>query len=142
MATVVLVAVLGMGIISGITYGTYSEQTIHEINGATRLAGEILEGQRRRLFHSLESFSLTPEEARERGFIIYDNGTPNHAADDTIGSVELRFFTTDGVEVGDGAAPIPLDLSMLRAEVTVRWNPAGRGNARERTVRMSTLVAP
>lgn len=107
MVTVVMVAIVGLGVIAGVTYGLYSQQSLHERNGATRIAAEELEAVKRKLFHTLEPYTrepLTDAELLARRialndpadpnlvydngtFDVHDNGTPGNLADDWITNV-------------------------------------------------------
>src|SRR5690606_17426911 len=98
MVTVGMVAVVGLSALLAITFGLYSQQQIHERNGAARIAGEVLGEQRKVLFKDLAPAIWTPEDPRPGGNSIYDHGTPDNDADDTMATVELKFF--DKEEIG------------------------------------------
>ena len=132
--TIAIVSVTGIAIIAAIAYGVQIEEQIHERNGATRVAADLLESTKKTLFQKLESKTMNDVP-------IYDRGTPE-TTDDVKGTVTLQFYDTAGNKVGTDANPIPLDLSMLRADVRVTWNPAGRRHNDAQTVQIQTLLAP
>lgn len=140
-----IITVSGLSIMASIQTGILFQQSIREENGATRAAADMLDRTRRELFFRLES---TQQEV-----VIDDRGTPR-IEDDIMGTATIRFYAPDANgnffdsddqylnEVGIAGSPIPFDLSMLMAEVTVRWNRIGRVSSTEREAVLSTLLAP
>lgn len=135
MIAVVIVATGALAIISAIYFGIEVQQRNREYHGAVRAASDLLENTRKRFFSD-----LAPVTGRD--VTIDDRGTAGDTSDDVTGTASLRFFLLDDTEVGVSGSPIPEDLTMIRAEATITWNPAGRRSSTPRTVQMSTLVAP
>lgn len=159
MVTVIIVTLVGLSILASIQAGIYFQQSIREENGATRQAADIIDQIRREMFFRLQYQEID-------NIVIDDRGT-TRTSDDILGVAEIRFYApdTDGRyidgdgqyirEVGLPGSPIPIDLSMLLAEVSVRWNRAGIINTGasfqagdddtrvfNREVVLTTLLAP
>lgn len=134
MVTVVVVAFVGMGIMASVVYGTQAQRKVQEYNSAARIAAGELDELKRRSFYTLT------KPATET-VTIFDNGTPGDASDDVTGTVEVSLFDSKGTEVGTGGVVVPTDRSMIRAEATVTWTPAGNGETPEVVV-MESLLAP
>jgi type II secretory pathway pseudopilin PulG len=159
LVTVVIVTLVGLSILASIQAGIYFQQSIREENGATRQAADLLDQVRREMFFRLQHQDID-------NILIDDRGTAR-TNDDILGAAEIRFYApdTDGRfidgdgqyirEVGLPGSPIPLDLSMLMAEVSVRWDRAGRittgtqyqqgddeDRVFDREVVLTTLLAP
>jgi len=153
MVTVVIVSMVGLAILASIQAGVYFQQSIREENGATRAAADILDMTRKELFSSLRY--------TEFDNVLIDNRGTARLDDNIVGEAELRFFApfpdgryydSDGNrnEVGIGQ-PLPGGLTMVLAEVSVRWSRAGiiRTGQRfgedgefDREVVLATLLAP
>ena len=133
MITVLIVSIAGLAIISSLIFGIFMRQSIRERNGAMRVAADVIESTKKRLFAELSQTTLN-------AIVIDDRGTTRDS-DDIRGTAVLRLFTTDGTEVGISGSPIPTDRPMLRAEVTVTWfSPGWRGG--EQMIVLQTLLAP
>lgn len=156
--TVVIVSMVGLAIMASIQAGIRFQQSIREENGATRAAADILDATRKEFFSRLEY--------RDIDNVLIDSRGTEGEDDDIRGEAELRFFApfTDGTyfdddgnrnEVGIDAsgnpAPLPGELTMVIAEVAVRWNRAvptdtgpgfGEDGDFDREVVLSTLLAP
>jgi type II secretory pathway pseudopilin PulG len=134
MITVVIVAMVGISILSGLAYGVYVQQAIRDRNGAMRLCADEIEACKRTTFASLA--------AKDIPNVILDDRGNTDASDDITGRLEVRFYDLSGVVVGDGITEIPLDGSTIKAEATIYWKPAGRRNADDQMVTIATLLAP
>jgi type II secretory pathway pseudopilin PulG len=135
MVAVVIVAITGLAVIFGITFGVRIQQDVRERNAATRIAADTLESTKRAMFMTLQEVTTT-------GVVIDNRGTPDDASDDVVGEVRLRFEDLAGNPVGTVGTPMPLDRSMVRAFVEVEWRPAGRSTDRIQTVTIASLLAP
>jgi type II secretory pathway pseudopilin PulG len=133
--TVALVAFMGISILGAIAFGTYQKQAIRERNGALRAASDLIESAKRSHFSTLARRDLL-------NVVIDDRGSRRSQAGDVLADISMRFFLENGTEVGIPGTPIPLNLSMVRAEVVVTWVPAGKGRGSLKTETLSTLMAP
>jgi len=143
--TAVIVTICGLSILASIKTVILFQQSIREENGATRAAVDMLDLSRKELFFRLESW--------EQEVVVDDRGTLS-TADDVMGVATVRYYAPNAAgfyfsemghylnEVGTPDNPLPMDLTMVIAEATVRWNPAGSGRTREREVALSVLLAP
>lgn len=132
--TALLVLFMSVSIMGALAFGAYQKQAIRERNGAIRVAADLMESVKRTNFALLEAQTFD-------SVVIDDRGTETDG-DNVVGVVTLRFFDENDNEVGTAASPMPLDLSMVRVEVTVSWNPVGFRSRTTETERLVTLLAP
>ncbi len=142
MITVTIVAILGLAILSTLIFGIHVKQAIRERNGASRVAADLMESTRRIPFANLSKQTFTD-------VVIDDRGTTDKTSDDVTATVNLQFFDLDEneatetwTEVGTVANPVPLDRSMIKAQVSVVWQPAGRRKSETQTFVISSLLSP
>ena len=142
MITVGIVAIVGLALVSGITYGIVVQQSIKERNSAMRAAAEIIEETKRAPF-----FSLTPithsrnDSTLDPVMTLDDRGTVTTEDDVVAESITLRFFNTDGSTV---VTPVE-DKRLVVAQARVQWRGAGRrADSPEdyQEIVLSTLLAP
>lgn len=131
---VALVSFMGVSILGALAFGAYQKQSIRERNGAMRAAADIMETVKRTHFSQLESRTFQN--------IILDDSSKRGNPRNVTGTATLRFFNMDDQEVGISGSPIPLDLSMLRVEVEVTWQAAGRRARDQQSEILVTLLAP
>lgn len=139
LVTVVLVAMVGMGIIASLTYGASAQQKLVEDNGAARTATESLERLKRIPMHA-----ITPSTAAVR---VHDNATPDDTSDDVTGTVQVQLyraqFDADGnLDLTEVNSIAPNERVLIMARATVSWRSAGRGQGNPHTLTMETLLAP
>lgn len=132
--TVVLVVFMSVSIMGALAFGAYQKQSIRERNGAIRVAADLMESVKRTNFAYLEAQTFND-------VVIDDRGTAT-TSDNITATVTLRFFDEDDNEVGTASTPMPLDMSMVRVEVTVTWNPVGFRSRTTESERLITLLAP
>lgn len=132
--TIAIVSIAGTAIISSLIFGVYMRQSIRERNGAMRAAADVMESTKKRLFGELRQMDFDT--------ILIDNRGTVDTSDDIMGTASLRFFDRSGNEVGTSSVPMPMDLSLVRAEVIVEWNPPGRRSSTTQSVVLATLLAP
>jgi prepilin-type N-terminal cleavage/methylation domain-containing protein len=145
MVTGLIITACGLSIMMSINAGIMFQQSIREENGALRAAADLLDRTRRELTFRLEPW--------EQAVVIDNRGTLTRE-DDLMGTARIRFFAPDENgdylnaagqyirEVGTATDPIPMDLTMLMAEVTVTWNRIGRLSSTERQITLSSFLAP
>lgn len=73
-------------------------------------------------------FPPLPEISSGTQVTVWDNGTPNNPADDTVGTIKIiAYDMKTGVQIN--SIPVnPMNRVRYRVEVTMEWHPRGRRN--------------
>ncbi len=129
MITLAIISITSLATISALIYVVRVEKDLKQRNGAFRQATTILERTKKSLFDS-----MGPSQFQ---IAIDTKGTPA-TADDVMGTADLSFFDMAGNEL----ASLPTDRTLVRARVTVSWNPPGRGCLSTQSVVAESLLAP
>ncbi|MCB2154349.1 type II secretion system GspH family protein [bacterium] len=142
MVTVGIVAIVGLAIVAGITYGVVIQQNIKERNSAMRAAAEVIEETKRTPFFSLAPITYTKNDVPLDPVVTLDDRGTVSTDDDVLAeSITLRFYNTDGT-----AATTPInERKLVVAKARVQWRGAGRkADSPEdyQQVMITTLLAP
>ena len=128
----IAVAIAAFGILSTLSLLIFDQAQNDQEQQRAR-AHQIVCEEMERVRHELFSRVTSGTEVT-----VWDNGTPDDATDDTQGTMEVVISDpATGAELT--AAPVPAVI--VRAEVTLTWNPAGRMSGKTlRETAMTCLV--
>lgn len=130
MLAMLIVAMGTMSTLSLISYAHMQNAIEMERARAHQIVSEEIE---------LARFDLYPRIREDDPVVVWDNGTPNLATDDTEGIINV---TVRDPYTGESLTAAPVPARVLLLEVTLEWNPRGRlGNKTFRETEM-TYISP
>lgn len=130
MIAIMVVALGTMSTMSLISYAHLQNAVEMERARAHQIVSEEIE---------LARFDLYPRIREDDPVVVWDNGTPDYASDDTEGVINV---TVSDPYTGENLVVAPVPAKVLLLEVTLEWNPRGRlGNKLYRETEM-TYISP
>lgn len=130
MIAMLIVAMGTMSTLSLISYAHMQNAMEMERARAHQIVSEEIE---------LARFDLYPRIREDDPVVVWDNGTPTLASDDTEGIINV---TVKDPYTGVNLTAAPVPATVLLLEVTLEWHPRGRmGNHTFRETEM-TYISP
>ena len=130
--SIISLLIVALGFLSTTTLVVLS-QTQNDLEQERSRASQIVSDRLERIQRDLYPF-ITPGSE----ITIWDNGTPDDDADDTLGTIEVVARDTNG----DLITSAPNPAVRLQVEVTLTWNPRGRLGGKTMTETVMTYIVP